>query len=186
MQKRNSSPPRKPWPMYRVVIAILLFISLYTFVSIRFRKEEAAHLPYESMRERSGEALQRVGWRPFPNAYGIAADAPEFRAIAGKLPTEEKPSEIFFEKLDRQNPKVSEWSAEIPSFEQGEQLQRIEAPESVSAGDPYFARLFWEAPEKFRMPQLIVFQRERSEEHTSELQSRGHLVCRLLLEKKKA
>src|SRR5437870_6101429 len=27
--------------------------------------------------------------------------------------------------------------------------------------------------------------RPRSEEHTSELQSRGHLVCRLLLEKKK-
>src|SRR6266508_4305419 len=29
------------------------------------------------------------------------------------------------------------------------------------------------------------YVRERSEEHTSELQSRGHLVCRLLLEKKK-
>src|SRR5690625_6255307 len=28
-------------------------------------------------------------------------------------------------------------------------------------------------------------QAKRSEEHTSELQSRGHLVCRLLLEKKK-
>src|SRR5437870_8429894 len=28
-------------------------------------------------------------------------------------------------------------------------------------------------------------RRRRSEEHTSELQSRGHLVCRLLLEKKK-
>src|SRR5690554_7017410 len=28
-------------------------------------------------------------------------------------------------------------------------------------------------------------QAERSEEHTSELQSRPHLVCRLLLEKKK-
>src|SRR5439155_19518753 len=28
--------------------------------------------------------------------------------------------------------------------------------------------------------------RHRSEEHTSELQSRGHLVCRLLLEKKTA
>src|SRR5437660_4381984 len=28
-------------------------------------------------------------------------------------------------------------------------------------------------------------QNRRSEEHTSELQSRGHLVCRLLLEKKK-
>src|SRR5690625_5466627 len=30
-----------------------------------------------------------------------------------------------------------------------------------------------------------VGRRGRSEEHTSELQSRGHLVCRLLLEKKK-
>src|SRR5439155_18634831 len=29
------------------------------------------------------------------------------------------------------------------------------------------------------------FEVLRSEEHTSELQSRGHLVCRLLLEKKK-
>src|SRR5690625_6511275 len=29
------------------------------------------------------------------------------------------------------------------------------------------------------------FLRNRSEEHTSELQSRGHLVCSLLLEKKK-
>src|SRR5690625_5922464 len=29
------------------------------------------------------------------------------------------------------------------------------------------------------------FFEQRSEEHTSELQSRGHLVCRLLLEKKK-
>src|SRR2546422_71036 len=30
-----------------------------------------------------------------------------------------------------------------------------------------------------------LFRRSRSEEHTSELQSRLHLVCRLLLEKKK-
>src|SRR5439155_21551469 len=33
--------------------------------------------------------------------------------------------------------------------------------------------------------QLTVESILRSEEHTSELQSRGHLVCRLLLEKKK-
>src|SRR5437870_6915964 len=32
---------------------------------------------------------------------------------------------------------------------------------------------------------LVVDMLYRSEEHTSELQSRGHLVCRLLLEKKK-
>src|SRR5439155_8879039 len=35
------------------------------------------------------------------------------------------------------------------------------------------------------MPSSRSADRQRSEEHTSELQSRGHLVCRLLLEKKK-
>src|SRR3712207_8794317 len=34
-------------------------------------------------------------------------------------------------------------------------------------------------------PELSVFKLFRSEEHTSELQSRQYLVCRLLLEKKK-
>src|SRR5207253_10723123 len=33
--------------------------------------------------------------------------------------------------------------------------------------------------------QIWIERGRRSEEHTSELQSRGHLVCRLLLEKKK-
>src|SRR5439155_10040546 len=33
-------------------------------------------------------------------------------------------------------------------------------------------------------PVEVAAQLMRSEEHTSELQSRGHLVCRLLLEKK--
>src|SRR5690625_6749478 len=35
------------------------------------------------------------------------------------------------------------------------------------------------------LPSEVVYIIIRSEEHTSELQSRGHLVCRLLLEKKK-
>src|SRR3712207_7212440 len=49
-------------------------------------------------------------------------------------------------------------------------------------------------PETGRLPELLLDQRPqpaagavhvRSEEHTSELQSRQYLVCRLLLEKKK-
>src|SRR5699024_12284722 len=37
----------------------------------------------------------------------------------------------------------------------------------------------------FNLPELMNLFKERSEEHTSELQSRFDLVCRLLLEKKK-
>src|SRR5690625_6402736 len=36
-----------------------------------------------------------------------------------------------------------------------------------------------------KKPSVSLYEALRSEEHTSELQSRGHLVCRLLLEKKK-
>src|SRR5205809_4165139 len=39
-------------------------------------------------------------------------------------------------------------------------------------------------PQMLRRPQSLLGP--RSEEHTSELQSRLHLVCRLLLEKKKS
>src|SRR5690625_6412084 len=39
--------------------------------------------------------------------------------------------------------------------------------------------------EKMLLERGIERKIVRSEEHTSELQSRGHLVCRLLLEKKK-
>src|SRR5947209_10452089 len=41
------------------------------------------------------------------------------------------------------------------------------------------------AAELDRRLQLAQDRRDRSEEHTSELQSRQYLVCRLLLEKKK-
>src|SRR2546429_6390566 len=45
----------------------------------------------------------------------------------------------------------------------------------------YFERIFFHNPwVDADLPSLV-----RSEEHTSELQSRLHLVCRLLLEKKK-
>src|SRR5207253_3263150 len=39
--------------------------------------------------------------------------------------------------------------------------------------------------EKAAEAERRIIEELRSEEHTSELQSRGHLVCRLLLEKKK-
>src|SRR5690625_6124589 len=45
--------------------------------------------------------------------------------------------------------------------------------------DPVEEKRFFEESYK------LFSERYRSEEHTSELQSRGHLVCRLLLEKKK-
>src|SRR2546428_6421089 len=54
----------------------------------------------------------------------------------------------------------------------------------VESGAPFRGELM-QACQRFSLNPLAVGQRERSEEHTSELQSRSDLVCRLLLEKKK-
>src|SRR2546428_4421814 len=48
----------------------------------------------------------------------------------------------------------------------------------VAAADPFHLGLLY-----FNVG--VAWERQRSEEHTSELQSRSDLVCRLLLEKKK-
>src|SRR3989442_6220051 len=52
------------------------------------------------------------------------------------------------------------------------------------AESSYTVGVIWGRP-RFRKPRLEMTPTVRSEEHTSELQSRPHLVCRLLLEKKK-
>src|SRR5690625_5837946 len=55
------------------------------------------------------------------------------------------------------------------------------APEEVKTYQAELNRLT--SDQSLRSDERVVT--ERSEEHTSELQSRGHLVCRLLLEIKK-
>src|SRR2546422_6394537 len=64
-------------------------------------------------------------------------------------------------------------------------LQQHQAAEvrqaRVLEGKGQCSQAFWHGQRK----QNATFGVPRSEEHTSELQSRLHLVCRLLLEKKK-
>src|SRR2546429_7123896 len=56
---------------------------------------------------------------------------------------------------------------------------------SLDRGRIPFSRLYSVEHDSRSRPSEMGFPSLRSEEHTSELQSRLHLVCRLLLEKKK-
>src|SRR5690625_5352814 len=66
---------------------------------------------------------------------------------------------------------------------QHHQFQEIMKPSPDNIQDLYLESLI--NLEIDHLQHDIRFVEDRSEEHTSELQSRGHLVCRLLLEKKK-
>src|SRR5947208_16926808 len=58
-----------------------------------------------------------------------------------------------------------------------QQLREWFAEKDYKNGMFYFRRRAFDS--------AIIYFKDRSEEHTSELQSPDHLVCRLLLEKKK-
>jgi hypothetical protein len=57
---------RKPWPMKWVVLAIVVFIPVYTFLTLHFRRKDPAFVPYQDMRDRAdvirllGAGYQRV------------------------------------------------------------------------------------------------------------------------------
>src|SRR3712207_8048777 len=66
-----------------------------------------------------------------------------------------------------------------PRTRAGEARRQRQRPESADAEPPH------QAPVLLRPARPDGGVEPRSEEHTSELQSRQYLVCRLLLEKKK-
>src|SRR5690349_22331170 len=68
--------------------------------------------------------------------------------------------------------------------------ERVDGGGLAEGGEQVLARLERRAAQQGRRPALLLpgvldVDEQRSEEHTSELQSRRDLVCRLLLEKKK-
>src|SRR5690625_508809 len=84
-------------------------------------------------------------------------------------------SRVDFDTADR--PRVS--SAVVKSSRSGILIDTIR---------DVYTRLGFDVVDDEAFFQLVaarLVEPTRSEEHTSELQSRGHLVCRLLLEKKK-
>src|SRR2546422_3881740 len=86
------------------------------------------------------------------------------------------------------------YNSSSPEDEQSKSLFTLQGPDLVVLGDAGQAWLVGNGPGRLpsdRLPTLgswladLGLGVDRSEEHTSELQSRLHLVCRLLLEKKK-
>src|SRR5690625_5692499 len=84
------------------------------------------------------------------------------------------------EQFEVTNPGTNEVVGTMPKGAENEADQAIQAAEGAFES---WANLtaYDRANYLMKLNDLIL----RSEEHTSELQSRGHLVCRLLLEKKK-
>src|SRR5438045_7034345 len=102
---------------------------------------------------------------------------------------------FFFSSRRRHTRCLSDWSSDVCSSDLAgaARVRRGARPLSGPADSAESADVSVAAPaaaatpkRRFRLKRLLVGALAiRSEEHTSELQSLRHLVCRLLLEKKK-
>ncbi len=136
-----------------IILTIVLYVTLHTWIMQTHRKEEAPNLPYEESRERGGHALREAGWQPFPNAFAME---PSARRPAGSL------DPVAVEAVAFDDPSVAEWSPLIPDLSQGEEARRIEGFASISGDRPYAARIVWEKPDPFRAPQMLFFRRDNT------------------------
>src|SRR5439155_9145399 len=112
----------------------------------------------------------------------------------GRHRAAEGPCEIPREPLGQRVRADVEVEAAMDLFDAGDEGLRVLRPIDAGGDErprgPHLARrelavLPADLEDSFVIPSALRTASSRSEEHTSELQSRGHLVCRLLLEKKK-
>jgi hypothetical protein len=122
-----SAPPaeRRPWPMKWIVLAIIIVIVPYTFITLRYRKPGPAFQPYEDMKNRANTArllsagFQRVAvtaTRPATPAHTVFSAT--VTTAPGGLPS----------ALGSTLVETPQLPAEIGS---------VTAPPTVDAGKPY-------------------------------------------------
>src|SRR5690554_7529766 len=102
-----------------------------------------------------------------PTGCGIAASA----ALAG----------VSYAEAKQKANALGIYAADTALWSETEHVRALLREFGISASSEETPFKSWESlPDKA----LMAIKWRRSEEHTSELQSRPHLVCRLLLEKK--
>jgi hypothetical protein len=73
------SRTRQPWPMKWVVLAIVLSIGVYTFLTLRYRKSDRAFRPYQDIRDRANvHRLLEAGYQRIALDAELPADPLSF------------------------------------------------------------------------------------------------------------
>src|SRR3989449_1266200 len=127
--------------------------------------------------DRAAPVLKALARLKAPRRAGTGAEAEPMLAEMREQPFS-KPGRLFGVKLHGNRVRARR--------ERGARRVLTRKGNDISAAFPELARALAALPfEGFILDAELVVRPTRSEEHTSELQSRLHLVCRLLLEKKK-
>jgi hypothetical protein len=129
-------PERQPWPMKWIVLAIVVGIGLYTFLTLHYRKPGRAYRPYEDLKTRfNTERLLAAGYRRIElvaeSPIDLVADQNAAMPAPGGLPPDLKATVIS-------NPR-------LPA-----EILEARAAASASAAEPYRIALRCTVPDDHR------------------------------------
>ena len=144
------APPkdRKPWPMKWIVLAIVLFIPLYTYLTLHFRRPGPAFRPYQDMRDRADVIrLLKAGYQ----RVAIEARRPADALPGAGAPTLPAPGGLPAE--------LSRTLIESPLLPM--EIDSVSAPTSAVSGIDYQIGLTYTLPDnKRQLSGAHLYERE--------------------------
>ena len=77
MTDAPSPPSSKPWPLWPIVVAIVVCLGAYTYVRLAFAKPDKPHEPFAESRQRAeSTSLKAAGWEWSQAGYEPLVDLP--------------------------------------------------------------------------------------------------------------
>lgn len=130
----DALKPRPEWPMWPFALAIVLFIAVYTYINLEYRKEEKPFEPHQAMIDRKNEIVSK-------NMYDwytlVASPAPGQDPIepAASIATQSVDADLQVVLPAQLTYYIASRPVLLPEF------TKIEAPDSYVQGQPLRIRL---------------------------------------------
>lgn len=138
-QLPDSMRTRKPWPMWPIALAIVLFMGVYTWINIEYRKDEQAFEPFKAMMDRKNAIVEKN----FYDWYSIKASRTQ-EVVSLESPAKST-SRVYENVLDEVIPdQLKYYMAGRPVLVPG--FVKTESPETLTPGTPLPIRLYVPAP----------------------------------------
>lgn len=138
-QLPTGTPARKPWPMWPIGLSIVLFMGIYTWINLEYRKEGQAFEPFKAMMDRKNAIVEKN----FYDWYSIKTSpaAEEISIASPASPT----SRAYENVLDAVIPEqLKYYMAGRPVLVPG--FIKTESSDSLTPGQPLPIRFYVPAP----------------------------------------
>jgi hypothetical protein len=145
---------RRPWPMWPIALAIVLFMGVYTWINLEYRKDGEAFEPFQAMMDRKNAIVEKN----FYDWYSIKTDrtSTEVTLDSPASPT----SQAYPDALDLVVPEqLKYYMAGRPVLVPG--FIKTESPDSLTPGEPLPIRIHVPAPlASHELLHLLSFYKE--------------------------